>query len=396
MRGWSLGRVISGRMLRLWMMVALLGMASMSFAQDGGAPAWLAEVKSQAAEAMKAQTLPSVSVAVWNDSRVEAFALGWADVEQKVPATPESLYRLASISKPITAVAVMRLAQSYRLGLDARAELYCPAFAGHPEVTARMLLGHRSGVHHYKSDDSAQNTHHFATMDDAVRNFAADPLEFPAGRHQLYTSYGFTVLGCEVAGASGTDYAHYVERKVLHPLHMKQTIVDDESVPQPGRVQFYTVKNGKLAAAHALDISDRLPGGGWLSTPTEMVEFASGVEHLLGPEWTRLMWRETSRPGENLRYALGWELGSVEGEFMVAHGGSQAGTSTFLMLLPKRKVAVAVFTNRDGADVRAVAKKMAETVLGPARPGNAEPKKKPAKKDSVRYASVASRTAGTR
>jgi CubicO group peptidase (beta-lactamase class C family) len=81
---------------------------------------------------------------------------------------------------------------------------------------------------------------------------------------------------------------------------------------------------------------------------------------------------------------------------MVAHGGSQAGTSTFLMLLPKRKVAVAVFTNRDGADVRAVAKKMAETVLGSARPGNAEPKKKPAKKDSVRYASVASRTAGTR
>ncbi len=396
MRGLRLGRVISMRMLRLWMMVALLGAASMSFAQEATAPAWLAEVKSQAAEAMKAQTLPSISVAVWNDGHFEAFALGWADVEQKLPATPESLYRLASISKPITAVAVMRLAQTNQLGLDARAELFCPAFTGHPEVTARMLLGHRSGVHHYKSGDAAQNTHHFATMDDAVRNFAADPLEFPAGRQQLYTSYGFTVLGCEVAGASGMEYARYVERKVLHPLHMQQTIVDDESVEQPGRVRFYTLKDGHLAPAHALDTSDRLPGGGWLSTPTEMVEFASGVEHLLGPEWTRLMWRETSHPGDHLRYALGWELGSAEGEFMVAHGGSQAGTSTFLLLVPKRKVAVAVFTNRDGADVREVAKKMAETILGPASPKNAEPKKKPAKQDSVRYASAASHTAGTR
>ena len=379
-----------GRLARLCMMVALLGMASMSYAQDVAAPAWLSEVRGEAEAAMQAQTLPSISVAVWSEGQVSSFAMGWADVEHKVPATPESLYRLASISKPITAVAVMRLAQSYRLGLDARAEIFCPAFNGHPEVTARMLLGHRSGVHHYKSDDAAQNTRHFATINDAVRNFAADPLEFTAGRHQLYSSYGFTVLGCEVEGASGTDYARYVQHKVLRPLHMKRTIVDDERVEQPDRVQFYTLKDGKLAPAHALDTSDRLPGGGWLSTPSEMVEFASGVEHLLGPEWTHLMWRETSRPGEKMHYALGWELGTVEGEFMVAHGGSQAGTSTYLMLVPKRKVAIAVFTNRDGADVHAVANKMAEAILGPGE------RKTPKKKNSVRYANAASHSAGTR
>ncbi len=396
MRDLRVGRIVLarngfGRVLRLCLMAALLGAANFGYAQDAPAPAWLDEVRGQAEAAMTAQTLPSISVAVWSEGRVDAFALGWADVEKKVPATPESLYRLASISKPITAVAVMRLAQSYRLGLDARAELYCPAFAGHPEVTARMLLGHRSGVHRYKSDEAAQNTRHFANLSDAVRNFAADPLEFTAGRHQLYTSYGYTVLGCEIEGASQTDYAHYVQHKVLRPLHMKQTIVDNEQIEQPGRVQFYTLKDGHLASAHALDASDRLPGGGWLSTPTEMVGFASGVEHLLGPAWTRLMWRETSKAGDELHYALGWELGTVQGEFMTFHSGSQSGTGTFLLLVPKRKVAVAVFTNRDGADVRTVALQMAETILGPG-----ETKKKPAKKATIHYAGTVKPAAGAR
>lgn len=334
----------------------------------GATPAALAQeiplerVKSEAAAALKKQNLPSISVAVWKHGKVEAFALGYADVENKVPATPQTLYRLASISKPITAVAALELARQHKLDLDAPAQKYCTAFSEHPEVTARELLSHRAGVPHYKNDAAAENTHHFNLLSDAVKNFAAEPLVFPAGSGFHYTSYGFTVLGCEIEGASGVSYEHFVHEKVFHPLHMHVTVVDNAHVPAESKAHFYSLKSGKIVAAHPLDTSDRLPGGGWLSTPTEMVRFASGVHELLGEEWTRRMWTDTAKPGEKEHYGMGWFLLKVKGHEAAAHAGGQLGTSTYLLRVPELDLAIAVFTNRDGADMGTVARKMAEMV----------------------------------
>ncbi|MDR3754306.1 MAG: serine hydrolase [Terracidiphilus sp.] len=319
----------------------------------------LEQFKSMAAEAMQQQTLPGISVAVWQHGKLEAFALGYADVEGKVPATPQTLYRLASISKPITAVAVLELAKQHKLDLDAPAEKYCPAFPAHPEVTARELLSHRSGVPHYKNDAAAENTRHFNSLDDAVKNFAAEPLVFPAGSGFHYTSYGFTVLGCEIEGASGESYESYVREHLFHPLHMSAQ-VDDAHIEAEAHLHFYSLKNGKLVMAHPLDTSDRLPGGGWLSTPTELVRFAAGVRALLGEEWSRRMWTDTAKPGEKEHYGMGWFLLKLGPHDAVAHSGGQLGTSTYLLEIPSRDTAIAVFTNRDGADMGKVARKMAE------------------------------------
>ncbi len=321
----------------------------------------LDKLKAEAAAAMQAQTLPSISVAVWKHGKTEAFALGYANVENKVPATPQSLYRLASISKPITAVAVLELAKQHKIDLDAPAEKYCPAFTTHPEVTARQLLSHRSGVSHYTSDAAAENTRHFDSLNDAVKNFAAEPLVFPAGSGYQYSSYGFTVLGCEIEGASGKGYETFVREKVFKPLHISAQ-VDDARVSADAKVHFYSLKDGKLVAAHALDTSDRLPGGGWLSTPTELVRFASRVRGLLGNEWTTRMWTDTAKPGEKEHYGMGWFLSGIGDRAVVMHGGGQLGTTTFLLEMPQIDVAVAVFTNRDGADMGVVARKMAEMV----------------------------------
>jgi CubicO group peptidase (beta-lactamase class C family) len=313
---------------------------------------------------MKAQQAPGISVAIFRGGgALVSLARGEANLEKHTPATPETLYRIASVSKPLTAVAVLQLAAAGKLDLDAPAQRYCPVFTRHPEVTARMLLGHRSGIHHYKDDETAFNTWHFKSLTDAVKNFASDPLEFKAGEKFLYSSYGYTLLGCEIEGASGQRYADYVREHILAPAKMTHTVVDDSLAPEAAKAKFYSLTDGHLAPARKLDSSDRLPGGGWLSTPTDMVKFASSVEGLLGPEWTRTLWTETTRRGENEHYALGWGISELNGHPVAQHSGGQSGTSTALVYLPNEDIAVAVFINRDGADAMKVAHEIVEEMV---------------------------------
>jgi CubicO group peptidase (beta-lactamase class C family) len=316
---------------------------------------------------LQSEHLPSLSVAILRDGKVEYIrAFGYADVEKKVPASTHTLYRLASISKAITAVAVMQLAESKKVSLDGSAAQFCPAFASHSEVTTRQLLSHRSGVHHPGGNAGVINTTHYASLSDSVRSFADYPLNFEAGKGFEYTSYGYTVLGCEIEGASGESYEAYVRAHIFKPAKMTETMPDDSRVNSADKATFYTMEGDKLEQAPALDISDRLPGGGWLSTPSEMVGFGRAVmEHkLLDARSTALMWTETTKPGEAMRYGLGWSVGSLAGHPVVGHGGGQAGTSTSLLLVPDSHLAVAVFTNRDGADMVGLSLKIAAELLG--------------------------------
>jgi CubicO group peptidase (beta-lactamase class C family) len=352
---------------KIYLLTALMTVALAIPAQAQQKPLPLADLKAEASAAMKAQNLPGISVAVYRDgSGILAFSVGYADIEKKIPATPKLRYRLASISKPITAVAVMELAAEGKLDLDKPAQQYCAAFKGHPEVTARELLSHRSGVHHYKSPATEINTIRYASLSEAVASFTGDPLEFPAGTRFQYSSYGFTVLGCEIEGASGKSYETFVRERVIAPADMHDTAVDDAQVAAETKVTFYSLHGTKLVHAAPLDTSDRLPGGGWLSTPTDMVKFASVVmsKGLLDEKWKRIMWSEKTLPGDPMHYALGWAVGAIGDHFMAEHAGGQSGTSTSLVVIPDAHLAVAVFTNRDKADMTSVSHHIAAEILG--------------------------------
>ncbi len=348
--------------LLLPLIVLLLALSALAQQQPFSPEALSAELK----QAVTTQHLPGISVAIYRPgTAIATFTEGYTDIQTKTPVTTHTLYRLASISKTITAVATLQLASHNKLDIDKSAQQYCPAFNHHPEVTARELLSHRSGVHHYENDSTQFNTIHFSNLNDAVKTFAADPLKFPAGTGFQYTSYGFTVLGCEIEGASAQSYEAYVRSHILTPAKMDETFVDDSRVPASAKATFYSLSGVQLVPAVPLDISDRLPGGGWLSTPTDMVKFADIVlsHGLLSRKWTDRMWTETSRPGDPMRYALGWSVGFVGSHPIFAHGGGQAGTSTSLLLVPDQHLAIAVFTNRDGADMTGLSQKIAAELL---------------------------------
>ena len=140
---------------------------------------------------MSAHSVPGIVVAVVLEGEPAWSAgFGMADLENSAPATSSTLFRLGSISKPISAVAVLQLWERGKLDLDAPAQKYCPAFPQKEwPITSRELLGHLGGIRHYNSDGKGDipedSARHFSSMEESLQIFAADPLVAAEDGHRL-------------------------------------------------------------------------------------------------------------------------------------------------------------------------------------------------------------------
>ena len=343
------------------------------------APEKRAHLETAISRFMAANSIPGVSVAVVENGAVEWTAgFGTADLENFVPATPHTLYRLASISKSITATATLLLWQQGKLDLDAPVQKYCPAF---PEkdapITTRELLGHLAGIRHYKSesqdDPEIGNTKHFPnSIQGGVDFFKNDPLLAKPGTEFHYSTQGFTLVGCAIEGASGENYVDYVRKNVLAPAGMTHTVVDDRFAIVPYRTRFYSKdKSGAITNADFLDSSYKIPGGGWLSSADDMAQFEVAMlnDQLVARATRDLMWTPLKpTDGKDNSYALGWGTGKELGVLDVGHGGGQQGTSTFLMIVPERRAGVVVLINLDGGNASDLATELMKIVLASSPP----------------------------
>jgi len=323
---------------------------------------------------MAANGIPGVSVAIVENGEYEwSGGFGMADLENSVPATSYTLYRLASISKPITATAAMLLWQRGKLDLDAPTQKYCPAFPlKDSPITTRQSLAHLAGIRHYKGDSQEDpevgNIRHFdSPIDGGLNFFKNDPLVAQPGTKFNYSTHGFTVAGCAIEGASGQKYVDFVRDNVLLPAGMTHTRPDDRFAIIPYRTRFYSkLKSGALVNADFLDSSYKIPGGGWLSSAEDMANFEIAMlgDRLVSRATRDAMWtsQKTSDRKET-GYALGWGTGKELGMLDVGHGGGQQGTSTFIMMIPERRAGVVVLMNIDGADSSGLARELMKIVL---------------------------------
>jgi serine beta-lactamase-like protein LACTB, mitochondrial len=335
------------------------------------------QLESAVARFMAAGSIPGISVAVVEKGEyVWSEGFGMADLENFVPATPQTLYRLASISKSLTATAAMELWERGKLDLDTPVQKYCPAFPQKPwPITTRQVLGHLGGIRHYKSDSQDDpetgNTRHFDNPIEAGLNFFAnDPLVAQPGTKFNYSTQGFTLVGCAIEGASGEKYVDFVRENVLEPSGMARTQTDDRFAIIPQRTGFYhKEKSGRVVNAEFLDSSYKIPGGGWLSSADDMARFEVAILHdvLLRRATRDVMWSALKlTDGSMSRYALGWGTGNDLGELDVGHGGGQQGTSTFFMILPQRAEGIVVLANMDGAGSSLLATELTKILIAPA------------------------------
>jgi len=341
------------------------------------APEKRAQLEAAISRFMAANSTPGISVAVVENGAVEWTAgFGTADLEEFVPATSHTLYRLGSISKSITATAALLLWQAGKLDLDAPVQKYCSVF---PEkdtpITTRELLGHLGGIRHYKSesqdDPEIGNTRHFLNpIQGGLDFFKNDPLVAKPGTEFHYSTQGFTLVGCAIEGASGENYVDYVRKNVLTSAGMTHTVVDDRFAIVPFRTRFYSKdKSGAITNADFLDSSYKIPGGGWLSSAEDMAQFEVAMlnDRIVAHSTRDLMWTpQTPTDGKEDRYALGWGTGKDLGVLDVGHGGGQQGTSTFFMIVPERRAGVVVLINLDGSPASDLATELIEIVLAAA------------------------------
>jgi len=334
-----------------------------------------AQIEAAVAKFMASTHVPGISVAVVENGEYEwASGFGFADAENNAPASEHTLFRLASISKSLTATAAMELWERGQLDLDAPVQKYCPAFPQkQAPITTRQAMGHLAGIRHYKSDSQDDlevgNTKHFENPIQAGLDFFKnDALVSEPGKHFHYSTQGYTLVGCVIEGASGGKYVDFVRQNVFVPAGMDHTQVDDRIAIIPYRTRFYQkTESGTVRNADFLDSSYKIPGGGWLSSAEDMARFEVAIlnDQLVKRATRDLMWTPL-KPSDDSKdsYGLGWGAGNQDGIASVGHTGGQQGTSTAFVLAPAQRDGVVVLTNMEGIGPNDLAVEILKVLVG--------------------------------
>ena len=320
--------------------------------------------------------LPGAALAVAKNSRVVySRGFGFADRDKKEPVRPNSLFRIASISKPFTAVAVLQLVEQNKLKLDDRVfevlRLVKPEgvpFDGRwKQVTILELLQHTGGWDRDTTFDPLDHSPEIvkelkikSPADQAaiIRYMLRKPLQFDPGTQFHYSNFGYCLLGRVIEKASGRSYEEYVQRSVLAPLGLKmrlsKTLLNDRAEKE---VRYYTANDKLETAIMGPDIGKPVlktygawnqegydSCGGWLATAEDVVHFACAFDNpktckILNEKSIALMFaRPAGAPNKNkdatseFYYACGWFVRPFSGGRMTTwHIGSLPGTSAELV-----------------------------------------------------------------
>lgn len=322
-------------------------------------------------DTMKVLGTPGASITVMKDGRLlwsEGF--GMADVEQQVPATPLTRFRIGSVSKPVTATALGLLVQEGKLDLDAPIQKYVPSFPRKRwPITTRQLAGHLAGIRHYKEGEF-ENQKHYATVLEGLSIFQDDSLLFQPGTQYSYSSYGWNLISAVIEGASGQPFLTFMTNRVFEPIGMTHTVAEFPDSLIPFRSRFYSRpdSNGGMLNAPYVDNSYKWAGGGFLSTTEDLARFAEVMLEgtLLKPATVKLLWTsQHTSDGKTTDYGMGWGLRHGEnGREWVGHTGGSVGGTANLLICPKEHLIVAILVNSDETFISA-GQRIGERFLAP-------------------------------
>jgi CubicO group peptidase (beta-lactamase class C family) len=295
--------------------------------------------------------IPGMAVAVGIKGEIVwAEGFGFADLEKELPATPQTLFRIGSISKVLTACAVAMLYEAGKLDLDVPIRKYVPEFPNKGyTITTRQLAGHLSGIRHYNLDEPIyERKKHYDSVISALEVFKDDPLKYLPGEKWSYSSYGWVLISAVVQRAAGQPFRDYMKQHILQSLGMNHTVPDDINANIPNRTIFYD--EGKVTPGG--DISYILAGGGFLSTVEDLVRY--GLAHLPGsgflkPETMELLFiNQKTISGKRVQHGIGWMVDKFEnGKYLYYHTGLVLGGHGILTIQPEDGIVVAILANED-------------------------------------------------
>ncbi len=324
-----------------------------------------------AAKQMALDKTPGLTIGFMHGDFEWVKGYGYSDLENKVPAKAESAYRLASVSKSMTAVAIMQLVEKGKINLDAEVQTYVPYFPKKQwPVTVRQVLGHLGGISHYKNPANELHIKEHKTTREAIAIFEGFDLIAEPGTRYSYSSYGYNLLGAIVEAASGISFGDYMRQNVWAPAGMTDTRMDDPSEVIPNRVRGYQLINGKVRNSEFINISSRFGGGGTRSTVPDLLKYARATiagKFLSPAGMAEMATSMATREGRLTNYGMGWETTPYLGRYMLVHSGGQQETTTLLYLVPSQNLALAVAINYESANPGAYLDRLFQLFTGSPR-----------------------------
>ncbi|EEF57828.1 serine hydrolase domain-containing protein [Pedosphaera parvula] len=299
-----------------------------------------------------APKVPGLSIAIGRDGKIlwsEGF--GYADLETKKPVTPQTLFRIGSISKPLTAAGLMLLVEHGQLDLDTDIHQYVHDFPDKGQcITTRQLAGHLAGISRGSQGKELFINQHFATVRDGVKLFEDDPLLSKPGEKFSYSSHGWSLISWIMESAAKKDFLTYMEKAVFTPLEMTNTMPDYANRDIPQRTQFYdTNSDGGFKLSPTIDNSYKWAAGGFLSTPEDLVRFGSMHLHpgfFKAQTLDTMFTSQKTTDGKPTGYGIGWYLmKDKQGHPIFMHTGGSIGGTSVLLLFPDTHLVLALTAN---------------------------------------------------
>ncbi|AHG91584.1 beta-lactamase [Gemmatirosa kalamazoonensis] len=339
--------------MRSLLAASLLALTVASSARAQDERKLVAFVDSVANAAVSAHKTPGVSVAIVRRGRtVLAKGYGYADLENDVPAAPNTVYRIGSITKQFTAAGIMRLMEQGKLSLDDTLQKFLPGFPTQGNrVTIRHLLNHTSGIKSYTNlgPKWARVMRIDLVPDSLVALFASEPFDFKPGDRWSYDNSGYFLLGMVIEKLSGKPYGQYVQDEFFTPLGLTGTVYCDQAPLIKHRAQGYAPKpGGQFVNAEPLSMTQPYAAGSLCSTVTDLAAWTLALSSgkVVSPASYRQMTTPgTLNDGKPLTYGFGLGVGTLRGHRQVSHNGGINGFISELHNYVDDSLVVVVLTN---------------------------------------------------
>ena len=349
-----------------------------SVADANPAQQWSAAID-RARQAMRAsvaeQNLPGLSVAAAvNGELVWAEGFGWADIDTQVPVTPETRFRIGTLSTVLTSAAAGVLIEKQALKLDEAIQTYVPEFpATQYPVTVRHLMAHTAGVRNDGGDEGELFSQDCDRPAEGVQKVADDELRFEPGTQYRYSNYSWIMVSAAIETAAREPFLMFMQKQIFEPLRMDNTLADSLTETIQDRTTDYFPKfasDPRYGPDPMRDINLSCYAGSsvFLSTPSDLIRFATALTDgkLLKPDTVKLL--QTSQQlttGQETGYGLGWDLETVtvagKPTPWIGHDGDVlGGVASSLAILPEHNITIAVLANISYSDAPGLALKIAE------------------------------------
>lgn len=298
--------------------------------------------------------IPALSVAVIENGQVKMMkAYGLSNLEHQIPNTMETAFQLASVTKLISATAIMTLVQEGKLDLNKKVRHYLPELPGSwNNMEVMDLLAHQSGI-----TDLLALKQHFQSVEQALDTAIARPLDFEPGTKTVYAGGDYAVVMKLVEQLAGISFQEFLNQKLLKKLGMKHTVFNNmeqdfiyrtsDMVPFAATVYLWDQEKEQQRVFSMLFPKWTYPAGGLFSSVEDLCKWVIALDQfsLLIPEITELMWTPAKlRNGANSPFGVGWIVDRHNGEKATGHSGGPALAD--IVRLPERKITAIVLTNQ--------------------------------------------------